>query len=448
MSNSTENLLALVDQGVEWQRKGKLRQAEEAYRSVLRENPHHPDALHLLGTIAFQAGKNADAVALIRKAIAINPANPNYFNNCGPPLRMLGRFEEAADCYRKCLQLDPRHPEAWYNLGKTFSDAARPADAITAYTRQLELHPSHLSAQWNRSLANLLLGNFQEGWREYESRWEATPFKRRQFPHPTWRGEDLAGKTLLIHAEQGLGDTIQMLRYASIAADRGARVVVECQPELTRLAASAHGLSAVLARGEPFPPFDFEIPTMSLPLAFGTTLETIRNQIPYLCAKPARISKWQSRLAELPKTRKLGLVWAGGEKNPNNTKRSMTFSDFAALSKIPGIEWISLQKGPVAAQAASAAFPIHDWTNELHDFADTAALVECLDGVVTVDTAVAHLAGALGKPVWILIPIAPDFRWLMDRTDSPWYPTARLIRQHTHGSWSGAVENLVAKLLA
>jgi len=446
--NCRENPLTLLSQGVEWQRKGTLRQAEEIYRSILRQKPDHPDALHLLGTIAFRAGKHTDAVALIRRAIAINPPNPNYFNNCGPPLRMLGRFEEAADCYRECLQLDPHHPEAWYNLGKTFSDAGRPADAITAYTRQLELHPNHLSAQWNRSLTNLLLGDFQEGWREYEIRWEATPFKRRQFPHPAWHGEDLAGKTLLIHAEQGLGDTLQMLRYSPLAADRGARVIVECQAELTRLAASAPGVTQVLARGEDLPAFDFEIPTMSLPMAFGTTLETIPNQTPYLRAEAEWISKWRAHLEKLPPARKLGLVWAGGEKNPNNTKRSMAFSDFTALAKIPDTAWISLQKGPAAAQAASAAFPIHDWTNELHDFADTAALVECLDGIVTVDTAVAHLAGALGKPVWILIPMAPDFRWLMDRTDSPWYPTARLIRQHTHGSWSGAVENLVAELLA
>ena len=437
-----------LEAGILAQKNGKLRQAEEAYRSVLQENPEHPDALHLLGTIAFRAGKASDAVALIRRAIAITPSNPNYFNNCGPPLRMLGRFEEAAASYRECLRLDPCHPEAWYNLGKTFSDAGRPAEAVTAYNRQLELHPNHLSTQWNRSLANLLLGNFQDGWREYEMRWEATPFKRRQFPHPAWSGEDLDGKTLLIHAEQGLGDTIQMLRYATLAADRGARVVVECQPELICLAASTPGVTAVIARGEALPAFDFEIPTMSLPLAFGTILETIPNKIPYIHAEAERISKWKTRLEKLPPTRKLGLVWAGGEKNPNNAKRSISLSDFNPLSKIPGIEWISLQKGPAAAQSGSAAFSIHDWTNELHDFADTAALVECLDGVVTVDTAVAHLAGALGKPVWILIPMAPDFRWLMDRADSPWYPTARLIRQRTHGAWSDAVENLATELLA
>ena len=349
MSNCSENPLTLLSQGVEWQRKGKLRQAEEIYRSILRQKPDHSDALHLLGTIAFRAGKHPDAIALIRRAIAINPANPNYFNNCGPPLRMLGRFEEAVDCYRECLRLDPRHPEAWYNLGKTFSDAGRPREAVTAYTRQLELHPNHLSAHWNCSLANLLLGNFKEGWRQYESRWEATPFKRRQFPHPAWRGEDLAAKTLLIHAEQGLGDTLQMLRYSPLAADRGARVIVECQPELIRIAASAPGVTQVLARGEDLPAFDFEIPTMSLPLAFGTTLETIPNQIPYLHAEAERISKWRAHLEKLPPARKLGLVWAGGEKNPNNAKRSMAFSDFAALAKIPGIEWISLQKGAAAA---------------------------------------------------------------------------------------------------
>ena len=437
-----------LEAGILAQKNGKLREAEEIYRSVLRENPDHSDALHLLGTIAFRAGKPSDAVALIRRAIAINPSNPNYFNNCGPPLRMLGRYEEAAASYRECLRLDPCHTEAWYNLGKTFSDAGRPAEAVTAYNRQLELHPNHLSTQWNRSLANLLLGNFQDGWREYEMRWEATPFKRRQFPHPAWSGEDLDGKTLLIHAEQGLGDTIQMLRYATLAADRGARVVVECQPELICLAASTPGVTAVIARGEALPAFDFEIPTMSLPLAFGTTLETIPNKIPYLHAEAERISKWKTRLEKLPPTRKLGLVWAGGEKNPNNAKRSISLSDFNPLSKIPGIEWISLQKGPAASQSAATSFSIHDWTNELHDFADTAALVECLDGVVTVDTAVAHLAGALGKPVWILIPMAPDFRWLMDRADSPWYPTARLIRQRTHGAWSDAVENLATELLA
>ncbi len=430
---------SLLAEGLAAQKSGRLRRAEECYRAVLKQNPAHPDALHLLGTIAFQAGKPADAVLLIRRAIALNPADPHYHNNCGPALRVLERFEEAAACYRECLRLAPDHPEAWYNLGKTFAEAAQPAEALEAYNRQLALHPGHLSARWNRSLALLQLGNYSEGWRDYEIRWEATPFKRRAFPQPPWRGESLASKTLLIHAEQGLGDTIQMLRYAPLAAGLGARVILECQPELAALARTVQGIDAVITRGNPLPDFDVEIPAMSLPRAFQTTLETIPNKTPYLRADPHLSSLWQARLEQLPARRKVGLVWAGGEKHPANSKRSMAPQHLAPLAAIPDTAWISLQKGP---PAALLPFPLHDWTSELQDFSDTAALVQNLDAVITVDTAVAHLAGALGKPVWILLPFSPDFRWLMDRTDSPWYPTARLLRQTSPGDWKGVVERL------
>jgi len=430
---------ALLAEGLDAQKAGRLRRAEECYRAILKENPAHPDALHLLGTIAFQAGKPADAVALIRRAIARNPADPHYHNNCGPALRALDRFEEAAACYRECLRLAPDHPEAWYNLGKTLAEAARPAEALAAYNRQLALHPQHLSARWNRSLTLLQLGNYRAGWREYEIRWEATPFKRRKFPSPAWRGEPLASKTLLIHAEQGLGDTIQMLRYAPLAADLGARVIFECQPELASLARFVNGIATVVPRGNPLPHFDFEIPAMSLPLAFQTALETIPKKIPYLRADPDKSSFWKARLEKIPAPRKFGLVWAGGPKHPANSKRSMSPSLFPPLAAIPRIEWISLQKG---MSAEPFPFPLQDWTSELHDFSDTAALVQNLDAVIAVDTAVAHLAGALGKPVWILLPFSPDFRWLMDRSDSPWYPSACLIRQTSPGDWKGVMDRL------
>jgi hypothetical protein len=434
---------ALLAEGLAAQKSGRLRRAEECYRAILKENPAHADALHLLGTIAFQAGKPADAVTLIRRAISLNPADPHYHNNCGPALRVLDRFNEAAASYRECLRLAPDHPEAWYNLGKTFAEAARPAEALDAYNRQLALNPQHLSARWNRSLALLQMGNYRYGWREYEIRWEATPFKRRAFPQPPWRGEPLDSKTLLIHAEQGLGDTIQMLRYAPLAAERGARVILECQPELAALARTVQGLAAVIPRGNPLPDFDFEIPAMSLPLAFQTTLETIPNKIPYLRADPDQSSFWKARLENIPARRKIGLVWAGGEKHPANSKRSMSPQLLAPLAAIPDTVWISLQKGQ---PAAPFLFPLHDWTSELHDFAHTAALVRNLDAVITVDTAVAHLAGALGKPVWILLPFSPDFRWLMERTDSPWYPTARLLRQTSPSDWKGTVDHLCLEL--
>ena len=435
-----------IEEGLALQQQGQLRKAEEIYRQILQIDPENSDALHLLGTIAFQAGKPADAVSLIQRAIALNPKNPHFYNNCGPALRMLGRFDEAVASYHKCLQLDSASPQAWYNLGKTLADAARPTEALAAYSRQLDLDPGHSSARWNRSLTNLLLGNFSDGWKEYEVRWEATPFKRRQLPRPPWQGESLSGKTLLIHAEQGLGDTIQMLRYGAMAEKRGARVILECQPELVNLARTAPGITSVLPRGVPLPDFDFEIPTMSLPLAFETNLDSIPAPIPYLHAAPEKIAFWKSRFGKLPPKRKFGIVWAGGEKNPANAQRSMSPTDFADLAKISDIEWISLQKGAASEQWKSAPFPIHNWTNEIHDFTDTAALISLLDGVISVDTAVAHLAGALGKPVWILITHVPDFRWLMDRADSPWYPSAQLLRQRSRGCWKAAIKSLAGEL--
>ncbi len=418
------------------------------YREALKVNPENADALHLLGTIAFQAGKPEPAVRLIQRAIRINPNNSNYYNNCGPALRSLNRHDEAVACYQKALSLAPDHPQAWYNLGKTYFDSRNPAEAILAYTRQLELNPDHLSARWNRSLANLLLGHFAEGWSEYEFRWSATAasVSKRIFASPQWRGESLVGKTLFIHAEQGLGDTIQFCRYAALAADCGARIIVECQAELLGLLRSIPQISMLVRHGEPLPEFDFHIPMMSLPLAFQTSLENIPASTPYLHADPFRVLAWKSRLDDVGSPRNIGLVWAGGAKHPSNEKRSMHLSQFAPLAEISNISWLSLQIGPPSAQLANPPFPIVDWTSELHDFADTAALIQALDGVVTVDTAVAHLAGALGKPVWILLPFLPDFRWMLDRSNSPWYPTARLIRQPARGEWAVAIKNLVSSV--
>ena len=443
-----ESPFAAIERGLIFQRSGRLREAESAYREALKANPENADALHLLGTIAFQAGKHEPAVALIQRAIRINPNNANYYSNCGPALRNLNRYEEAIACYHSAIALAPDHPQAWYNLGKTYFDFRKPAEALEAYTRQLEINPDHASSRWNRSLANLLLGNLSEGWREYEFRWTATAAStsKRIFAAPQWSGEPIVGKTLFIHAEQGLGDTIQFCRYALLAADRGAHVIVECQPELLDLLRSISHISTLIRPGEPLPEFDFQIPMMSLPMAFETSLENIPSSAPYLHSDPARILNWKSRLEKLGSPQNIGLVWAGGEKHPSNEKRSMRLSQFALLAELAGISWISLQKGSPSEQLAQAPFPVLDWTSELHDFADTAALIQSLDGVVTVDTAVAHLAGALGKPVWILIPFLPDFRWLLDRNDSPWYPTARLIRQPALGDWAGSIQRLFSTL--
>lgn len=326
-----ESPFAAIERGLIFQRSGRLREAESAYREALKAAPENADALHLLGTIAFQAGKYEPAVALIRRAIRINPNNANYYSNCGPALRSLNRYEEAITCYHSAIELAPDHPQAWYNLGKTYFDSRKPGDALAAYTKQLDLNPEHSSARWNRSLANLLLGNLAEGWREYEFRWSATAasVSKRIFAVPQWSGEPLVGKTLFIHAEQGLGDTIQFCRYAALVAERGARVIVECQPELLGLLRSISQISSLVRPGENLPAFDFHIPMMSLPMVFETSLENIPSTTPYLHPDSPRVLIWKSRLEKLGSPRNIGLVWAGGDKHPSNEKRSMHLSQFA-----------------------------------------------------------------------------------------------------------------------
>jgi tetratricopeptide (TPR) repeat protein len=246
--------LAEIEKGIKLQREGRLRDAEVAYRAALKLNPTNANALHLLGTLAFQVGKYEIAVQLIQRALKLSPTSAHFYNNCGPALRALGRFEEAVDSYRKAIELQPSLPHVWYNLGKCYSEAGQTERALKAYNRQLELGGDQASTRWNRSLANLALGNFQDGWRDYELRWQATPAaaSRRNFTIPAWTGEPLNGKTLFIYAEQGLGDTIQFIRYAPLVVERGGRVVVECQPELVRLIQSMPSIEKVIPKPNAF----------------------------------------------------------------------------------------------------------------------------------------------------------------------------------------------------
>ena len=440
--------LAEIEKGLKLQREGLLRDAEVTYRGALKLNPSNADALHLLGTIAFQVGKHELAVRLIKRAIELNPNNSHFYNNCGPALRALGRFEEAIKCYQKTISLQPNHPAAWYNLGKCYGEAGQPERALEAYNRQLELGGDQAGTRWNRSLANLALGNFQDGWRDYELRWQATPAAvgRRNFTIPDWTGEPLNGKTLFIYAEQGLGDTIQFVRYAPLIVERGGRVIVECQPELVRLIQSMPSIEKVIPQGSPTPSCAYQIAMMSLPLAFKTRLETIPSHTPYLFPEDQESSIWRKRLGSEKAKRNIGLVWAGGRKHPGDARRSLNLDQLSPVAQIPGIHWISLQKGEPANQASGSVFSLSDWTSDLDDMHSTAALMMALDGVVTVDTAVAHLAGALGKPVWLLLPFVSDFRWLLNCEDSPWYPNMRIVRQPVLGDWDGAVKKLYSIL--
>jgi hypothetical protein len=383
--------------------------------------------------------------------VRLQPDLADAHNNLAVALCDLRRHAEAETCAREALRLRPDYADAHSNLGMVLFDLRRLLEAETSYREALRLEPDFPQAHMNLSSALLITGRFEEGWEEHEWRWKARHMAggARGFSAPLWSGEVLGeGGVLLLHAEQGLGDTLQFCRYAPLAAAR-ARVVLEVQAPLARLLSSLPGVSQVIARGEALPAFDAQAPLLSLPRAFGTTIETVPARVPYLAADPDQAAAWGRRLAALPGL-KVGLCWAGEpragfpELAAIDARRSISLAALAPLAKVAGVSFVSLQKGAPAAQAADPPPPmaLFDYTAELADFADTAALVENLDLVISVDTSVAHLAGAMARPVWLLNRFDTCWRWLLDRQDSPWYPTLRLFRQTTPGDWTSVIADL------
>lgn len=467
-------------------RAGRAKEAEPIYRQVLALRPDNTDALYLLGLLTQSDGRFAesaelfhravavdpysvrcqmnlglslggmglgrteDAIAAFRKAIELDPNVAEAWSNLGNELRTEGKFEEAMDCYRRALRLKENFPEAQCNLGVCLQETEPTLDgAIAAYEKSLEMQHDFALGHWNLGFARMLLGDFQRGLPELEWRFETrTISKRRQFPQPQWDGRDINGRTILIHAEQGLGDSIHMVRYLPMLAARGARIVLECPAPLVRLLQTAPGIERIIPAGRPVPTFDVHCPTLSLPLAFKTTLATIPAQVPYLWPDSDYLDLWKRRIGVGPDHRSIGLVWAGRPENRNDRNRSMRLEQFAPLAAARGVRFFSLQKGAGAEQAKCppAGMELIDLTAELYDFADTAAMIAVLDLVITVDTAVAHLAGAMGKADWVLLPRMPDWRWLLEREDSPWYPTARLFRQKTRGDWTEVMQRVAAAL--
>jgi tetratricopeptide (TPR) repeat protein len=415
----------------------RFKEAEEIYRDVLRQHPKQPDALHLLGVIYAQAERMQEAIELIKRAIAIRPNASEYHNNLGNIYIRQGLTEEAMAAFSRAVELRPDYTKALSNLGGVLKKTGRYAAAMHAYERAISVTPTSGEAHWNMGLLLLLQGQLKRGWAEYEYRFEVPELRetKRQCSQPRWDGSDLRGKTILLHAEQGFGDAIQFARYIPLVAQKNGRIVVEVQPELQRLFASIAGIDVLVARPNPLPAFDVHCPLMSLPHVFGTTLETIPDRIPYL-AVPGALKELWGGLAGTSR-RKIGLVWAGNPTHRNDRNRSIPPSILLELIRTTEADFISLQK-----PRANDGMPngqLTDFTDELTDFADTAAVIENLDLVIAVDTAVAHLAGALGKPAWVLVPNAPDWRWLLDRDNSPWYPTVRLFRQPRPGDWSAVV---------
>jgi len=431
---------------------GHLDEAEQRFRQVLAVNPRHADSLHLLGALAYQTGRHDLAVELIGKAIAINPKEASMHSNLGNMHTHLGRLDEAVACYRRALDLRPGFPEAHNNLGNALKARKELDAAIVSYRSAIDLRPDDPEPHYNLGMALLAHGDLAAGWQEHEWRWKTRQLRsgRRDFAQPQWRGEAAVGQTLLIHAEQGYGDTIQFCRYAPLAAARGLRVVLEAPAPLVRLLQGLPGVDQVVAHGEPPPPFDLHCPMLSLPPALGTTIATIPSDVPYLHADEARVAAWRTRLAGLENQGpRIGLVWNG---NPRvallsaaalGRWRSVSPERLAPLFEHPGPQFFSLQKdGP----APPAHFPVTGFMDEMEDFADTAALIANLDLIISIDTSVAHLAAALGKPVWLLACFDPCWRWLVERRDSPWYPNLRLYHQPRPGDWDAVLAEVARDL--
>jgi tetratricopeptide (TPR) repeat protein len=392
--------------------------------------------------------KSMDALEAYNTAIAIKSDYVEAFNNRGTVLCDLGRYAEAGNDFSRALSLRPDYVEAHHNQGLVHKQLHQHSAALACFARASALNPAYAEPHWETALTYLQCGNFADGWKGYEWRWQTRILDAnvRTFAQPLWRGEtSLAGKTILVHAEQGLGDTIQFCRYAALLDKAGARVVLEVQAPLLDLLQDLAGVSALIAQGDPLPSFDVHCPLMSLPLAFGTRLETIPSSPSYLEAAPDKVTKWSHTLGERTRPR-IGLVWSGNPQHRDDHNRSIPLQDL--LTALPeGCDLISLQTDVRASDRPVLEKTPRVITPNIADFTDTAALCTLMDVVVSVDTSVVHLAGALGRPVFILLPFLPDWRWLLGRTDSPWYPTARLYRQGAPHDWREAFAGVKRDLL-
>jgi Flp pilus assembly protein TadD len=421
----------------------RVEEAERCYGAALRLRPDYPEAHNNLAILRQFAGDIGQARRHYVQSFESPHGFPDARYNYASLLQQCGSLEEACREYQAFLKQKPVHAAAHNNLGNTLIGLGRPSEALNHFKRALALDPTTPEVRFNRAVAHLTLGHFKEGWGDYESRFHSPGRPGRRPPGTEWKGQSLQGKRLLMYAEQGLGDTLQFIRFATPVQQRGARVMLECPAVLVKMLSRMPALELVLAKDTPKPPCDFQLALLSAPHRLGVTLPSIPSA-PYLAAEADLVEEWRTHLDRISGTAplRLGLCWTGNPLHKNNRNRSMAPSVFDRLRDTPGSALFSLCPDAV------------DWPDlelrpllrPLVDFEETAALIANLDLVITVDTAVAHLAGALGRPVWILLPYAADWRWLTGRDDSPWYPSAKLFRQRRPGDW-GEVMDRVRKAL-
>jgi len=462
---------------------GQLQEAEQIYRQVLAVDPANFDAWHLLGVLASQSGRLDEGIACLARAVQLQPGQVDPHINLGIALKDYNRLNDARAILQRAINLDRNRPDAWYNLGLVFQRQGLLEDAAKSYRQAVEIQPDYgdahtnlgtvlvlqkqfdaalahfrqalainpSSREFHMNLASLLLrqGDFAGGWDEFEWRWKDGP-PASAANVPFWDGSDLRGKTIVLQAEQGLGDTLQFIRYAPLIKQRGAAVVLESQSALVPLL-SIVPLDQIIAKGTPWPASDYYAPLMSLPRIMQTRLDNIPASIPYISADPARVMKWRERLGGISGF-KIAIGWQGNPAFPEDRERSIPLAEFAPLAELPGVKLVSLQKAAGTEQltALGGKLGVLDLSAELDAqggaFMDSAAIMKNVDLVVTSDTAVAHLAGALGVPVWMALSFMPHWRWLVDRSDCPWYPTMRLFRQPQAGDWPAVFRQIAAAL--
>ena len=425
--------------GNAFQEQNKLDEAIASCQEALRLKPDSAEAHHNLGLVLAKQDRLEEAVASFQQAVRLKPDYPWAHHNLGIVLGKQDKLDEAMASFQQAIRLKPDYPDAHNNLGLVLWRQGRLDEAVASYQQALRLKPDYPEAHWNLALVWLTMGHLEQGWPGYEWRWKCKEFRPLPpFQPPLWDGSPLDGRTILVHAEQGLGDTLQFIRYVPLVQQRGGRVILVCQPPLIRLLTRSLGIEQLLAQGDPLPEFDLHVPLLSLPGLLGTNLESVPADVPYLEAEPQLVAAWRQRLGSYPGF-KIGIVWQGNPDQRMDRFRSAPLSQLAPLARVPGVHLLSLQKGPGAEQLAALTdrFPVIDLGSGLADFLDTAAVLKNLDLVVSVDTSVAHLAGALGIPVWVAVSFPADWRWLMGRDDSPWYPTMRLFRQGKAGDWAG-----------
>ncbi len=452
-----DDALALHNLGSALAMQGRRAEALASFTHAIAARPDYAEAYLGRGNILRELGRNEEAIENYDAALALRQDLAEAHCGRGHALTGLRRFDDAVQSHDRALTLQPKLAEAHCGRGVTCAETGRIEEALANFTRARTLRPNYAEAYVNEAMYRLVQGDFERGFESYEWRWETSQLRgyKRDFPQPQWRGaEEVRGKTILLHAEQGLGDTIQFARYAPLLTARGARVILEVQGPLRALMTTVPGGAEVIAAGDPLPDFDMHCPLLSLPLAFGTRLDTIPHDVPYLSAPADKVAAWRARLGERTRPR-IGLVWAGNPRKelPNvnriDGERSMALDALAPLFDVDACSFYSLQKGDDAVKQLHAGAwrsRVVDFTDDLNDFSDTAALIENLDLVVAVDTSVLHLAGALGRPVWLMNRFNTCWRWLRGRDDSPWYPSLRQFRQDAGRDWDSVVRRVADAL--